>query len=465
MKQTTTWLILILLSFNLFGQYEVIENINKKTKIVTFQDELYGLEYMGNLVVPTEYSELYALTYGKDPLLYISKNELFGVIRTDGSEILPIEYSAIDDQGSYFLLVKKGKNGILGHDGKIIVPAIYDKLEDLEGYGFILEKDGKTGVANPKGEIIVPIQYLSARVCNYDDLAFEVKTTDNRFVYIENQVNPTLIPFNDFDAVSNSLYAKTNELSIADWFAFLTDIGNYNADISINDLLPDTTKVEKKLLPIYRILFSELTNEEDSNRKYFSYKFKKYKQEIAIIDIKINEDLYNSKLQPMLDFPVTGITYEQTLEYLKWLNLKYETECTNGTHTAVFRLPTTEEWEKMALKGISEEMQVKKCLDSMNVKGCMLFIYKDLPKCSNYEDYLKYSFGEGTVSTKKLNPSLVGLFSIFGNVAEMTNQKGICKGGSFAHTASEAKTDNTITYTGAESWLGVRIVVEMKCME
>ncbi|WP_338792511.1 SUMF1/EgtB/PvdO family nonheme iron enzyme [Bernardetia sp. MNP-M8] len=112
------------------------------------------------------------------------------------------------------------------------------------------------------------------------------------------------------------------------------------------------------------------------------------------------------------DFPVVGITYEQAQHYCIWRanmvnDFLRERNIDKDYEVIVYyRLPTEEEWEYVATKYI------------LNKKS------KE-------------------------------------HVAEMTSEKGIAKGGSFAHTLEECAADRVQVYDSPQAWLGFRCVGEV----
>jgi hypothetical protein len=100
-------------------------------------------------------------------------------------------------------------------------------------------------------------------------------------------------------------------------------------------------------------------------------------------------------------------------------------------------------------------------LDSVNEKGCMLFRYKADKGCPFYDNMIKLR-GNETVKVWDFNPDDDGLYGVFGNVAEMTASQGSAKGGSYIHYAKNSKAGDTIDYSGPESWLGFRYIIEFK---
>ena len=53
-------------------------------------------------------------------------------------------------------------------------------------------------------------------------------------------------------------------------------------------------------------------------------------------------------------------------------------------------------------------------------------------------------------------PNALQVFEIFGNVAEMIDEKGIAKGGSWKHPKEECTVEKDFTYDIPNNWLGFR---------
>ena len=138
--------------------------------------------------------------------------------------------------------------------------------------------------------------------------------------------------------------------------------------------------------------------------------------------------------------PIVLITYEQALDYCAWRS-KVVSERIGKKVT--YRLPTTAEW-----KDIAEEIiriapkQIKKELEEtkQTVKkdsGQYILIDREKPKTRIYD--------------------------MFGNVTEMTLEKGIAMG-SNNYELADTKTNLTklIKYNSANTYLGFRCVAEME---
>jgi len=99
----------------------------------------------------------------------------------------------------------------------------------------------------------------------------------------------------------------------------------------------------------------------------------------------------------------------------------------------------------------------------MNTLKCTLFNFNHIPctdcasaKKTKNHPVLKY-IGSEPVYVWGYFPDILGLWNLQGNVAEMTSVKGIAKGGSCNHPASEAYNNKSQEYTKPEIWLGFRV--------
>ena len=171
------------------------------------------------------------------------------------------------------------------------------------------------------------------------------------------------------------------------------------------------------------------------------------------------------------EYPVVGISYAQAEAYCKW-----RTEITNKTAFLnenkikgnpdstysfptkfIYRLPTRREWEYAASAGLDTNkfpLGYEKIINK-----------KNLPKIATIEsrEFLKYysvEYWPGDVYFG--DPNKFGLYNMAGNVAEMTSEEGIAKGGSWHHTLQESYIGKDIHYEGPTNWLGFRCICEMK---
>ncbi len=158
------------------------------------------------------------------------------------------------------------------------------------------------------------------------------------------------------------------------------------------------------------------------------------------------------------DYPVVGISYEQAIAYCKWRTERVKTFLTRkkdfSNHHFEYRLPTKAEWENLAEtssfvlnnNGKNEKGQVKlNCINPLPNGDCMNAPYPDV-----------------TAPVKSYEKNFIGFYNMLGNVAEMVQEKGICKGGSWRNRIEECRVGKDQTFTNPNSWVGFRSVCIVK---
>lgn len=455
----TLFLVLsIVLSVNFINaqKYEYVNKINRHVSIVSIGD-LYGMTYDKKLVLPLEYHGIDQMNNG----FFIYRDSLSGFTDNTGKIIIPLDNYSIEPYDDRFILVFKNGNetALYNYKGELIIPFDVQEINVFEKS--IIVYKGQQGLFNLDGSVIIP--FGDHEINPMDDYGEIIAVTKGEKTRI--RVNKDMQILDGYVPVNSELFTKTTEVSIREYFSFVAHqkmnafltTPDYSEEISYTTLFPDTNFVEPKLRAVYRNLMQELAKDEGyASITTFIGQGKNG------IDIEV-PFVKNKAQMKMLYFPVTGISQEQAENYTRWLTMLSAEGMTYNDYgfMPIYRLPTEKEWIELAESGLNETMRQNHILDSLNSEKCMLYIYNNLPKCKGYENYLKASYGGGTVPVRSMNPDLNGAYQYFGNAAEMVQEKGIAKGGSYFHGAKKAATTEKIKYSGPQRWLGFRVVAEL----
>lgn len=238
--------------------------------------------------------------------------------------------------------------------------------------------------------------------------------------------------------VDKDVYFDETEVDVGSWLSYYTWVlGNYGYNAALK-VLPDSTAITPEL-------WSYISNQspyllEDIGRYtsepigFFKKPFKENKT------FGIRTDIL--EYRKLLDMPITGLTYEQVVNFCKWRSIHFAA----GKFT--FRLPTVSEWKNFALKGLSDKETINGCRDSLVEKKCNCPLF-------NYS-YDKSQVKINTIGSYPSQKS--GGFEVFGNVSEMTAEKGDARGGNYLLNARQCHIDSIQHYNKAESWLGFRCI-------
>ncbi|OFY13768.1 MAG: hypothetical protein A2X02_00590 [Bacteroidetes bacterium GWF2_29_10] len=166
-------------------------------------------------------------------------------------------------------------------------------------------------------------------------------------------------------------------------------------------------------------------------------------------DIQKKEKNKTKNLYYIYSYPIVYISYEQVLGLCKGLESNYNNlidiwvkNNEKESLKIIVRLPSKEE-----LQQVYSLFNPDNCIKNCNVDTTG----KGLDLKNTLKHYFSYEKQKG-------NPACSFLY---GNVAEMTNEKGIAMGGSWAHDCSYCSPDKVIKYDKPEPWLGFRLVFEV----
>jgi formylglycine-generating enzyme required for sulfatase activity len=253
--------------------------------------------------------------------------------------------------------------------------------------------------------------------------------------------------------INDSLYASKFECSILNYRTFLSDLKSQSKDVS--KFLPDTFAGWKG-------------NLEDNSR----------------IPLYLSHPAYN-------DFPIFSISHEAAVAYCQWLNEVYAGYADKKIQQMAFTLPTVSEWENAALsfKNKSQEEAYYKTdrysLQEIDYPWLNNNLYREnnarskyidlnilsngLSSYLNFPDFRKANFqdefyqSQQTAPIKSFLPSNNGMYNVCGNVAEMTLNPEITKGGSFLKYPEDCAIHDTLSYYNIPNRdVGFRVFMKVK---
>ena len=256
-------------------------------------------------------------------------------------------------------------------------------------------------------------------------------------------------PYYTITILDDNLYVDKYEVNYGAWLSYYSwTLKNYG-EKKASKILPDSSLID----PLIWSLFENHSTDFNTQPSFITRK------PIGYFNSKIFDSIKNSKkdypdikFNDILWYPVTGITFEQANDFCIW-----RTKVIGGD-SIVYRLPSEKEWENIAIKIINDINQQKGVKDSVRHSLCRIFNYKITKPCDcrNSKPIAELEPG-GRFRVNKIK-----IFDFFGNAAEMTSIKGIAKGGSYLHYASQSCPDSRQIYEEPEKWLGFRCVAEKK---
>jgi formylglycine-generating enzyme required for sulfatase activity len=164
--------------------------------------------------------------------------------------------------------------------------------------------------------------------------------------------------------------------------------------------------------------------------------------------------------------PVQNISQEAARKYCEWLTKAYNASTERKKFKkVVFRLPTEEEWMQAAMggRGTPFPWGSKPGYYVRNAKGCYLLNMNATEPCGDCPSKGQPDNDGGIfpVAGNSYYPNDFGLYCMSGNVAEMVQEAGQSKGGSWQDDAFHCQITTKSTYTAPGPGLGFRVFMEV----
>ena len=241
--------------------------------------------------------------------------------------------------------------------------------------------------------------------------------------------------------IADDLYIDETEISNLAWREQLFFLERDSSMDVFQSMLPDTSIFERG----YKITYFHLDSTEGS---------------VTYLDY------FEHPIHQL--YPVLGVSHEQAVHYCRWRSTlvnqilkeliqkkkKWQKWLGNQELKVVYRLPTAEEWERAAMGELDTTLlpmgypldQLEQLRFKENPMGNANYLSQGIP-------FLEHVYENSP-------PNSLGLYGMMGNVAEMTDQKGIAKGGAYIHSKFHTRITDTFRYQGPNHWLGFRCVCE-----
>lgn len=176
------------------------------------------------------------------------------------------------------------------------------------------------------------------------------------------------------------------------------------------------------------------------------------------------------------NYPVVNVSYEAATLFCEWLTVEYNSNTNRKFKIVKFRLPTQSEWEFAAKGGLDAciyswgnrlfENNRNNCnfwnIGDENLKYDTLSkkIVVDFPDIMLVAGSLTEE-SNITVPVDSYPANKFGLYNVCGNAAEMIQEKGISKGGSWRSPGGDVTIKSKGKYSKSANDLGFRYFVDI----
>ncbi len=166
--------------------------------------------------------------------------------------------------------------------------------------------------------------------------------------------------------------------------------------------------------------------------------------------------------------PIQNISYDAAKLYCAWITEVYNMNNSpkKKYKKVVFRLPTPNEWETAVNHNPNNKAKYPWGNDNPRTeKGCFLQNFNldsDVFTCPNCAGYPSKDGGFFSTRVDAYYPTSIGLYQTIGNIAEMTAEKGIAKGGSWEDEPDNCTIKSVKTYEKPSPAIGFRVFMEIQ---
>lgn len=229
---------------NYLNEEITTENTVYKCKKINKKDQLLICSKQSNYL-SKQYDEIFPFQFG---YAVTKNNNLYGIINSEGKELIPNEYISLKHYENETYKAKKGsqyysitiskdavkiiynkfdfiklenslnfqiyknyKYGFADKRLKPLSPIIYDSIYFFSPHIYVVKNNDKYGLTNENGKVIIPIAYQGFKVSKFNDSVFFAKS--NNHWKIINSLNKSIFE-SDFDDIEPIKFSDKNAVLI-----------------------------------------------------------------------------------------------------------------------------------------------------------------------------------------------------------------------------------------------------------
>ncbi len=134
----------------------------KEDRVLYLEDGLWGYRSSsGDIIVEARYTE--ASEFNESRAVVVSTDGLYGLIDSQGNEIIAPNYDDISyDNSRYCIVERDGNIGVIDRLGREVLPTKFDWIADQSEGLFLVKSAEKYGYYSDTGEVAFELQYDNA---------------------------------------------------------------------------------------------------------------------------------------------------------------------------------------------------------------------------------------------------------------------------------------------------------------
>jgi formylglycine-generating enzyme len=266
-------------------------------------------------------------------------------------------------------------------------------------------------------------------------------------------------------------------LSLVGLFVFIATTGA--AQKKYKRVIISAKHIDKNLAKVADSLYAFKYETSNGEYNFFLGEIKKTNQSLynkCLVDstnwaLRYGEpmNIYYHRHPAYANYPVVNVSHEAANEYCKWMTEFYNSDPKREFKKVEFTLPTVAEWILAAQGGRSQAMFPWANYYLRDKNGRYMCNMRHLDEINVYRDkdgrvVVADSLDDRPFYTSTVHsfyPNDYGIYNMSGNVAEMTNQHGLTKGGSWNSFGGEVHIRASKIYNQASPEMGFRVFMHV----